>query len=242
MIVFPEKWYLSTHSCSLRDGAIINSRSLMCVAIQMNPAVEVPTTKEGWRELPSFRCCSHWIHQPSTEMSIILDVSLIQSILWCVDVCHDFLQQRSELIGSVSIAEAVRLQKAIIIKNMSLFFSPPSSGLQGCRRFQSSAVNYSTMLLEADRERLYVGARGAVFALNASDISASSARTVSLFCFYVVACCAPLLPYFQFSNGFICIPQHRNFLKQHYFILRQKYSFPCHPFCVCAYIYIYMCV
>uniref|UniRef100_A0A3B5M2L5 Semaphorin 4G n=1 Tax=Xiphophorus couchianus TaxID=32473 RepID=A0A3B5M2L5_9TELE len=44
----------------------------------------------------------------------------------------------------------------------------------GYRRFESSAVNYSTMLLEADSERLYVGARGAVFALNASDISASS--------------------------------------------------------------------
>lgn len=52
-----------------------------------------------------------------------------------------------------------------------------SSGLQGCRRFQSSAVNYSSMLLEADSERLYVGARGAVFALNASDIS-SSALTI----------------------------------------------------------------
>ncbi|XP_035519167.1 semaphorin-4G-like [Morone saxatilis] len=53
-----------------------------------------------------------------------------------------------------------------------------SSGLQGCRRFQSSAVNYSTMLLEADSERLYVGARGAAYALNASDISASSALTI----------------------------------------------------------------
>ncbi|XP_054606100.2 semaphorin-4G isoform X2 [Nothobranchius furzeri] len=51
-------------------------------------------------------------------------------------------------------------------------------GLQGCRHFQSSAVNYSTLLLEADSERLYVGARGAVFALNASDISASSALTI----------------------------------------------------------------
>lgn len=37
------------------------------------------------------------------------------------------------------------------------------------------------MFLKADSERLYVGARGAVFALNASDISASSALTVSLF-------------------------------------------------------------
>ncbi|KAM6922633.1 semaphorin-4G-like [Lycodopsis pacificus] len=53
-----------------------------------------------------------------------------------------------------------------------------NSGLQGCRRFQSSAASYSTMLLEADSERLFVGARGAVFALNASDISASSALTI----------------------------------------------------------------
>ncbi|KAM3606395.1 uncharacterized protein V6R79_015215 [Siganus canaliculatus] len=54
----------------------------------------------------------------------------------------------------------------------------PSSGLHGCRRFQSSAVNYSTMLLELESQRLYVGARGAVFALNASDISASPALTI----------------------------------------------------------------
>ncbi|XP_029030752.1 semaphorin-4G-like [Betta splendens] len=53
-----------------------------------------------------------------------------------------------------------------------------SSGLQGCRRFRSSALNYSTLLLEADGERLYVGARGAAFALNASDIADRSARTI----------------------------------------------------------------
>ncbi|KAM4590885.1 semaphorin-4G-like isoform 1-T3 [Odontesthes bonariensis] len=53
-----------------------------------------------------------------------------------------------------------------------------SSGLQGSRRFQSSAVNYGPMLLEAESERLYIGARGAVFALNASDISARSALTI----------------------------------------------------------------
>lgn len=66
--------------------------------------------------------------------------------------------------------------------------SLPSSlaGLRGCKRFQASAVNYSTMLLEADSERLYVGARGAVFALDASDIAAIPALTVSLF---VVCCC-----------------------------------------------------
>ncbi|XP_061600693.1 semaphorin-4G-like [Cololabis saira] len=53
-----------------------------------------------------------------------------------------------------------------------------TSGLHGCRRFQSSAVNYSTLLLETERERLYVGARGAAFALNASDISASPALAI----------------------------------------------------------------
>ncbi|KAM8858969.1 semaphorin-4G-like isoform 1-T2 [Spinachia spinachia] len=51
-----------------------------------------------------------------------------------------------------------------------------NSGLQGCRRFPSSAVG--TMLLEADSERLFVGARGAAFALNASDVSAGSALTI----------------------------------------------------------------
>nr|XP_057914907.1 semaphorin-4G-like [Doryrhamphus excisus]XP_057914917.1 semaphorin-4G-like [Doryrhamphus excisus] len=54
-----------------------------------------------------------------------------------------------------------------------------SSSLHGCRRFRSSAINYGTMLLEADSEqRLYVGARGAAFALDASDISAASALTI----------------------------------------------------------------
>ncbi|XP_029554652.1 semaphorin-4G [Salmo trutta] len=53
-----------------------------------------------------------------------------------------------------------------------------TSGLLGCRRFQSSVVNYSTLLLEEDRGLLYVGARGAVFSLNATDISDSTARTI----------------------------------------------------------------
>uniref|UniRef100_A0A667XA21 Semaphorin 4G n=1 Tax=Myripristis murdjan TaxID=586833 RepID=A0A667XA21_9TELE len=60
---------------------------------------------------------------------------------------------------------------------LSSVLSSPS-GLQGCRRLQSSAVNYSTMMLEADSQRLYVGARGTAFSLNASDISASSALTI----------------------------------------------------------------
>uniref|UniRef100_A0A8C2ZJG8 Semaphorin 4G n=1 Tax=Cyclopterus lumpus TaxID=8103 RepID=A0A8C2ZJG8_CYCLU len=73
----------------------------------------------------------------------------------------------------MDLAEPVNVTEVMFIKNPPLL-----SGLQGCRRFQSSAVGYSTMLLEADSERLFVGARGAVFALNASDISASSALTI----------------------------------------------------------------
>uniref|UniRef100_A0A3P8UXF9 Semaphorin 4G n=1 Tax=Cynoglossus semilaevis TaxID=244447 RepID=A0A3P8UXF9_CYNSE len=56
---------------------------------------------------------------------------------------------------------------------------PLTHSLRGCRRFQSSTVNYSTMLLEADSEHLYVGARGVVYRLNASDISATSALTIN---------------------------------------------------------------
>ncbi|XP_077438250.1 semaphorin-4G-like isoform X2 [Vanacampus margaritifer] len=53
-----------------------------------------------------------------------------------------------------------------------------SNSLQGCRRFSSpSAVNYSTLLLEAGSQRLYIGARGAAFALDAADISARPVLT-----------------------------------------------------------------
>ena len=63
-------------------------------------------------------------------------------------------------------------------------------GLLGCERFQGSVVNYSTLLLEEKQAPeggeeseggggvLYVGARGAVYALPASNISASPPRTV----------------------------------------------------------------
>uniref|UniRef100_A0AAY5K5X6 Sema domain-containing protein n=1 Tax=Esox lucius TaxID=8010 RepID=A0AAY5K5X6_ESOLU len=53
-----------------------------------------------------------------------------------------------------------------------------ASGVTGCRRFQSSVVNYTTLLLQEERGLLYVGARGAAFALNATDISDSTARTI----------------------------------------------------------------
>lgn len=52
------------------------------------------------------------------------------------------------------------------------------SGLLGCRRFRGLTLNYSLLLLEEETGMLYVGARGALYALQASDISSSSPRTV----------------------------------------------------------------
>ncbi|KAM9848040.1 semaphorin-4G-like [Aulostomus maculatus] len=95
-----------------------------------------------------------------------------------------------EMTGARSSALRLLLLSWCVCTAVGYPFRPPldldvtprvtvlSSSLQGCRSFHSSAVNYSTMLLEADSERLYVGARGAVFALNASDISASSPLTI----------------------------------------------------------------
>ncbi|MGH0134476.1 UNVERIFIED_CONTAM: hypothetical protein FKN15_055030 [Acipenser sinensis] len=51
------------------------------------------------------------------------------------------------------------------------------SGLLGVQRFSSSALNYSTLLLEDKTGILYVGARGALFALNTSNIADGSSRT-----------------------------------------------------------------
>ncbi|XP_053476981.1 semaphorin-4G isoform X6 [Ictalurus furcatus] len=48
------------------------------------------------------------------------------------------------------------------------------SELWGCQRFSGSALNYSTLLLEEEPGLLYVGARGALYALQASNISSSS--------------------------------------------------------------------
>ncbi|NWY01249.1 SEM4G protein, partial [Nothoprocta ornata] len=50
--------------------------------------------------------------------------------------------------------------------------------LSGARRFSTRSLNYSTLLLEEERGVLYVGARGAVFALNASDVADGSHRTI----------------------------------------------------------------
>ncbi|NXA05434.1 SEM4G protein, partial [Sapayoa aenigma] len=50
--------------------------------------------------------------------------------------------------------------------------------LLGVRRFNAHTLNYSTLLLEDDRGILYVGARGAIFALNSSDVADGSHRTI----------------------------------------------------------------
>ncbi|XP_061857522.1 semaphorin-4G [Colius striatus] len=50
--------------------------------------------------------------------------------------------------------------------------------LSGTRRFSTHTLNYSTLLLEDDRGILYVGARGAIFALNSSDVADGSHRTI----------------------------------------------------------------
>ncbi|NWU23855.1 SEM4G protein, partial [Dyaphorophyia castanea] len=50
--------------------------------------------------------------------------------------------------------------------------------LSEVRRFNAHTLNYSTLLLEDDRGILYVGARGAIFALNSSDVSDGSHRTI----------------------------------------------------------------
>ncbi|NXU47501.1 SEM4G protein, partial [Turnix velox] len=50
--------------------------------------------------------------------------------------------------------------------------------LSGVRRFSTHTLNYSTLLLEDDRSILYVGARGAIFALNSSDVTDGSHRMI----------------------------------------------------------------
>ncbi|KAJ7396629.1 Semaphorin-4G [Pitangus sulphuratus] len=50
--------------------------------------------------------------------------------------------------------------------------------LMGVRHFNARTFNYSTLLLEDDRGILYVGARGAIFALNSSDVADGSHRTI----------------------------------------------------------------
>ncbi|KAI7805964.1 semaphorin-4G [Triplophysa rosa] len=52
------------------------------------------------------------------------------------------------------------------------------NGLLGCKRFRGLTLNYSLLMLEEDADVLYVGARGALYALQASDISSSSLQMI----------------------------------------------------------------
>lgn len=54
-----------------------------------------------------------------------------------------------------------------------------SPELSGTRRFKGQAQNYSTLLLEEASARLLVGARGALFSLNAHDIGDGTHKEVS---------------------------------------------------------------
>lgn len=63
------------------------------------------------------------------------------------------------------------------VSKMAMFLSPD---LTSARRFSSHAQNYTTLLLEDEKGILYVGARGAVFSLNSSNIADGSHRTVSV--------------------------------------------------------------
>lgn len=56
---------------------------------------------------------------------------------------------------------------------------PLSPELSGTRHFKGQAQNYSTLLLEEASARLLVGARGALFSLNAQDIGDGTHKEVS---------------------------------------------------------------
>lgn len=107
------------------------------------------------------------------------------------------------------------------------------TGLQGCRRFRSSAVDYSSVLLEADSQRLYVGARGAVFALNASDISSGLALKVSLFCL-----CGSMRVSLYVCESLICIVHPGPFPDNNISWWGKRF-FPCHLLCVWFFILFY---
>lgn len=59
-----------------------------------------------------------------------------------------------------------------------------SPDLSSVRRFSSHAQNYTTLLLEDEKGILYVGARGAVFSLNSTNIADGSHQTVSVTAFH----------------------------------------------------------
>ncbi|MED6263907.1 hypothetical protein CHARACLAT_009442 [Characodon lateralis] len=61
-----------------------------------------------------------------------------------------------------------------VIPRTTVFYK----GMLGCNGFMGSSQNYSTLLLEEEAGRLYVGGRGALYALNTSNISTSANLTI----------------------------------------------------------------
>uniref|UniRef100_A0A8C3F6Y2 Semaphorin 4G n=1 Tax=Chrysemys picta bellii TaxID=8478 RepID=A0A8C3F6Y2_CHRPI len=61
---------------------------------------------------------------------------------------------------------------------LTLPWASPHTELSDVRRFRSHALNYTTLLLEDEKGILYVGARGAIFALNSSNIADGSQREI----------------------------------------------------------------
>ncbi|CAL8282002.1 unnamed protein product [Merluccius merluccius] len=53
-----------------------------------------------------------------------------------------------------------------------------ASGVLGCQRFRGSVQNYSTLLLDEGAGLLYVGGRGALYALHTANISAPAKATI----------------------------------------------------------------
>lgn len=66
-------------------------------------------------------------------------------------------------------------KKPLLYSNVCHVFA----GLLGSSSFNGSSQNYSTLLLEEEAGLLYVGGRGALHALNTSNISAAANLTVS---------------------------------------------------------------
>lgn len=98
-----------------------------------------------------------------------------------------------------------------------------SAGLLGSARFTGSSQNYSTLLLEEEARLLYVGGRGALYALNTSNVSTPvnltvSAKTLQTTDHHVIAAVnkETANPISQVSSHFISVKggQTNNSLKQ----------------------------
>uniref|UniRef100_A0A3Q3XQL7 Sema domain-containing protein n=1 Tax=Mola mola TaxID=94237 RepID=A0A3Q3XQL7_MOLML len=92
---------------------------------------------------------------------------------------------RIALFFHVALSSNVLQQRCFFLSSEMCPPLPPNdlwstnSCLLGSARFSGSSQNYSTLLLEEEAGRLYAGGRGALYALNASNISTPANLTVS---------------------------------------------------------------